>query len=300
MANGPECLPPVDALSRACARCATAGGQYRTGWGGHSEVTVQRAPGAPSDGAGADMVGKALRLLSLLSEHPHGAGVSQLAQAAGYPVSTTHRLLRSLQREGFVRSESDNRRYELGLRLFELGQRVSHSRGFAGVALSVMQRVTAETLEPTLMSVLDGHEQLYVHYVEGPHQVQITGEPGNRGPLHCTSMGKCLLAFQPAEACRTLVGELELPRFTPHTITRRDKLADEVARVRTLGHAFADEEYELGIRAVGVPVIGVDGVAIAALSTAAPAYRMTIDRLRAFVPLLQDAARELAAVLPPR
>jgi DNA-binding IclR family transcriptional regulator len=245
------------------------------------------------------MVGKALRLLSLLSEHPHGTSLSQLAQIAGYPVSTTHRLLKSLQREGFVRSD-DSRQYSLGLRLFELGQRVSHGRGFAGVALPVMQRVTAETREPTLMSVLDGHEQLYVHYVEGPQQVQITGEPGNRGPLHCTSMGKCLLAFQSPEGSRKLVGELELHRFAPNTITRRDTLAEEIARVRTTGYALSDEEHESGIRAVGVPVIGADGIAIAALSTAAPAYRMTVDRLRAFVPLLQDAARELAAVLPPR
>lgn len=263
-------------------------------------MTSEQAPAVAADKPGSDMVGKALRLLCLLSEHPHGAGLSQLAQAAGYPVSTTHRLLKSLQREGFAHSDDTSRRYSLGLRLFELGQRVSHGRGFAGVALPVMQRVTVETREPTLMSVLDGHEQLYVHYVEGSQQVQIIGEPGNRGPLHCTAMGKCLVAFQSAEGSRRLVAELELPRFTPNTITRNDAFAEEIARVRQLGYALSDEEHEFGIRAVGVPVIRADGVAIAALSTAAPAYRMTIERLCQFVPALQDAARELAAVLPPR
>ena len=245
------------------------------------------------------MVGKALHLLNLLSEHPHGTSLSRLAQSAGYPVSTTHRLLKSLQRDGFVRSD-DGRRYGLGLRLFELGQRVSHGLGFAGVALPVMQRVTAETREPTLMSVLDGHEQVYVHYVDGPQQVQITGEPGDRGPLHCTSMGKCLLAFQPPEAGARLVSQLDLTPFAPRTITSRAEFAKEIEQVRRLGYGVSDEEHEFGIRAVGVPVIGADGVAMAALSTAAPSYRMSIDRLRGLVPLLQDAARELAAVLPPR
>jgi len=113
-------------------------------------------------------------------------------------------------------------------------------------------------------------------------------------------MGKCLVAFQSPEDSRKLVSELELPSFTPNTITHQDAFAEEIARARQLGYAVADEEHEFGIRAVGVPVIGVDGITIAALSTAAPAYRMTMERLREFVPLLQDAARELAAVLPPR
>lgn len=245
-----------------------------------------------------DMVGKALRLLGLLGDHPHGAGLSELARAAGFPVSTTHRLLGSLQREGFVAADEESRRYSLGLRLFELGHRVSHARGFAGVALPVMHQVTLLTREPTLLAVLDHGRQLYVHYVEGPQQVQITGEPGRRGPLHCTAMGKCLVAFQDAERADRLVAELALPRLTAHTITDRRRFAEEITAVRQRGYAVADEEHEIGIRAVGVPVRGTDGVAIAALSTAAPAYRMRVDDLREFVPVLLDAARRLAALLP--
>ncbi|WP_158893961.1 IclR family transcriptional regulator [Amycolatopsis anabasis] len=246
----------------------------------------------------ADMVGKALRLLSLLGEYPDGVGLSELARSAGFPVSTTHRLLGSLQAEGFVRSDPDSKRYALGLRLFELGQQVSHARGFAGVALPVMQRLSDETGEPTLMAVLDGTDQVYVHAVQGRQQVQIRGEPGRRGPLHCTSMGKCLVAFA-AEADRArLVAELGLPALAPNTITGRTAFAEEIAAVRDRGFAIADEEHEAGIRAVGVPVCGPDGVALAALSTAAPAYRMTVARLEEFVPALRAAARELAAVLP--
>ena len=254
--------------------------------------------GGETEPEARDMVGKALGLLDLLAGHPDGAGVSQLARAAGYPVTTTHRLLASLQRAGYVRSEDG--RYALGLRLFELGQRVSHARGFSGVALPVMQRVTAATREPTLMSVLDGVHQLYVHYVEGPQQVQITGTPGHLGPVHCTSMGKCLVAFQPGDVRRRLVAEAELTPFTPHTISDRDAFAEEVERIRERGWALADEEHEEGIRAVGVPVLGPDGHAVAALSTAAPAYRTDLDTLRGFLPALRDAAAELAALLPAR
>ncbi|NIH87788.1 IclR family transcriptional regulator [Amycolatopsis granulosa] len=244
----------------------------------------------------ADMVGKALRVLSLLGEYPDGVGLSELARRAGYPVSTTHRLLSSLQEQGFARSDPASKRYALGLRLFELGQRVSHARGFAGVALPVLRALTDQTGEPTLMAVLDGHEQVYVHSVRGPRQIQIRGEPGQRGPLHCTSMGKCLVAFAPDRAA--LVESLELTALSPRTITTRAEFAREIASVRARGYAVADEEHEPGIRAVGVPVLAPDGTAIAAVSTAAPAYRVTMAELEAFVPALRAAARELAASLP--
>jgi IclR family acetate operon transcriptional repressor len=248
----------------------------------------------------ADMIGKSLRLLSLLGTYPDGVGISELARAAGYPVSTTHRLLGSLTAEGFVRADPKSKQYALGLRLFELGQQVSQARGFAGVALPVLEQVSAHTGEPTLMSVLDGHDQLYVHTVEGRQQVQIRSTPGRRGPLHCSSMGKCLVAFAPAEQRARLVAELALTPMGPRSITGRAQFAAEIDRVRERGFAVADEEHEPGIRAVGVPVCGPDGVALAALSTAAPAYRMTVAALEEFVPSLRAAARELAAVLPRR
>ncbi len=246
----------------------------------------------------SDAVGKALRLLCLLGDHPDGVGVSRLARAAGYPVSTTHRLLASLQRDGFVRSDGESRRYSLGLRLFELGQRVSQARGFSGVALPVMRAVTERTGEPTLMSVLDGPYQLYVHHVQGPQRLRVIGEPAKHGPLHCTSMGKCLIAFAPDDVREELVAGLELTPLGPNTITDRDRFREEIERVRAQGHAVSDEEHEVGIRAVGVPVIGPDGTALAALSTPAPASRMTVEQLTGFLPCLLDAAAKLAVLLP--
>jgi DNA-binding IclR family transcriptional regulator len=246
----------------------------------------------------SDAVGKALRLLCLLGEHPDGVGVSRLARDAGYPVSTTHRLLTSLQRDGFVRSDRESRRYSLGLRMFELGQRVSQARGFTGVALPVMQDVTARTGEPTLMSVLDGRHQLYVHHVQGPHRIRVIGEPAKHGPLHCTSMGKCLIAFASDEVRAELVDDIELTPLGPNTITDRARFREEIQRVREQGYAVSDEEHEAGVRAVGVPVVGPQGIALASLSTPAPAYRMTMEELTRFLPCLLDAAGQLAVLLP--
>ncbi|MBE9375279.1 IclR family transcriptional regulator [Saccharopolyspora sp. HNM0983] len=245
------------------------------------------------------MVARALHLLVLLGDEPRGATLSDLARRAGYPVSTTHRLLNSLAREQFAVLD-EQRRWGLGLRLFELGQRVLHARGFTEVVTPVLEAVSKRTGEPTLMSVLDGHDQLYVHYVEGVQQVQITGEPGRRGPLHCTSMGKCLVAFAPEQQREQLLAELELPACGPKTITDRAQFRAEIAQVRERGHALADEEHEPGILAVGVPVLNPGGTAVAALSSAAPSFRSSLDELRHCLPALHRAATELAVGLPRR
>jgi len=245
------------------------------------------------------MVGKALRLLVILGEAPRGLTLSELARRAGYPVSTTHRLLNSISREEFAVLDED-RRWNLGLRVFELGQRVLHARGFAETATPVLRRLTAETGESALLSVLDGHDQLYVHFVEGTQQVQITGEPGSRGPLHCTSMGKCLIAFAADELRESLLAELELPAFGPKAITDRAQFRAEVERVRRDGYAVADEEHEAGILALGVPVLGPSGTAVAAVSIAAPAFRSSLEAMREHLEPLRRAARELAIALPGR
>ncbi|WP_200304893.1 IclR family transcriptional regulator [Streptomyces adelaidensis] len=247
-----------------------------------------------------DVVGRVIRLLVLVGEHPHGITLSELARASGVPVSTAHRLVNSLCREGLVEFEPDGKRYKPGLGLFRLGQQAGQVYGFAGTALPVMQRVTRQTEEATLMSVLDGTRHLYVHYVDGPLPVGVRSDPGHHGPLHCTSMGKILMAFAADDVRADLLDRVELTPHGPNSITDRDVLRAEVARAAERGYATADEEHHPGLRAVAVPILRPDGSLFAALSTAAPAFRRTMDDLVAMVPVLRTAAAELGVRLPAR
>lgn len=242
------------------------------------------------------MVGKALDLLTRLGGHPHGVVASQLAREAGLPLSTAHRLLGALVRDGYATFDPASKRYSLGLRVFQLAQRVSRVHGFTGLARPILEEVSDATREATLMAVLDGDQQLYVFSIGGPQQVSVVGEPGRHGPLHCTSQGKVLIAFAPEEVREHLLATIPLDQQGPHTITDRDRFRAEIEKVRRLGYAVADEEHEAGIRAISVPVLD-DGEALAALSTAAPAYRTTVDQLRQHLPTLNEAARSLAAVM---
>jgi DNA-binding IclR family transcriptional regulator len=253
---------------------------------------------APREDSRTDMVGKALGLLVLLGDEPRGASAAELSRRAGLPFSTTYRLLGSLTRDGFVDYEPDGRRYRLGLRVFQLGQRVSNHHGFAGTALPVLRRVTEETGEATILSVRDGHHHLTVNKVDGPQMFRVTSDPGHLGALHTTSVGKALVAFADDATRVQLLEELELEPLTELSLTDRDAFRAEIELIRSRGYATMDEENELGMRAVAVPVFNSQGHAFASLATAAPVFRMSLEAMVALVPLLQEAAAELSARLP--
>lgn len=258
------------------------------------------APEAAESGTGSrtDMVGKALGLLVLLGDEPRGASAAELSRRAELPFSTTYRLLGSLTRDGFVDYEPDGRRYHLGLRVFQLGQRVSNHHGFAGTSLPILRRVTEETGEATILSVRDGNHHLTVNKVDGPQTFRVTSDPGHLGALHTTSVGKALVAFADDATRNRLLEELPLDPLTERSITDRVDFRAEIEQVRALGYATMDEENELGMRAVAVPVFNSQGHAFASLATAVPVFRMSMEALVALVPLLQAAAAELSARLP--
>ncbi|HET9127694.1 MAG TPA: IclR family transcriptional regulator [Propionibacteriaceae bacterium] len=247
-----------------------------------------------------DMVGKALHLLTVVGGATQGLTLSELARETGYPLSTTHRLIATLMRERFVDLDPTTRRYHVGLMVFALARKVAASRGFEDVALPVLRRLAVETRESTLMSVLDTDRQLYVAHVQGPLQLNVIGEPGTLGPLHCTSMGKVLIAFAPRAVRERLVESVELTPMAPNTVVDREAFAQDIADVRARGYALSDQEHEEGVRAIGVPVMGVDGTAMAAVSVAAPSVRRSIADLIDMLPHITQAARELAARLPAR
>jgi DNA-binding IclR family transcriptional regulator len=247
-----------------------------------------------------DMVGKALSLLVLLGDEPRGASAAEISRRAELPFSTTYRLLGSLARDGFVDYEPDGRRYHLGLRIFQLGQRVSNHHGFAGMAMPVLRRVTEQTGEATILSVRDGNHHLTVNKVDGPQIFRVTSDPGHLGSLSTTAVGKALVAFAEDAERERLLAELPLEALTDKSITDRQLFRDEIERTRRRGYAVMDEENEAGMRAVAVPLLNGQGHAFASLATAVPVFRLSLEALEAHVPLLQDAAAELAARLPQR
>lgn len=239
------------------------------------------------------MLEKGLSILETLGGHPNGVGVSQVAREVGLPVSTVHRLLATLVKRGFVSFDSESRRYYLGLRVFELSSRVSLVKGLSEVALPTMRKLARMTGESVFLAVREGTELVYIERVEGQSRIQISGTIGARGPLYCTSQGKSILAFMPETEREEILDRIHLERRAPNTITDSEKLRKELVRTRKRGWAVADEENEEEIRAVGVPLMNGRGRPIAAMSVATPVFRVSLQDLEKWAPLLSEAAREI-------
>ncbi|GGC83041.1 transcriptional regulator [Tersicoccus solisilvae] len=241
--------------------------------------------------------GKAFDVLTALCGRPRGATAAEIVGDVGYPFSTVYRLLGVLVTSGFAEFDPQHKRYRPGLRIYQLGQQVAHARGFTDVSGSVLQRLTAQTDESSLLAVLDGDRFLTVGKVDGP-QFRTTTDPGDRGFLHTSALGKALLAFAEPERRAALLDELELTPRTPHSITDRATLDRELEAIRDRGWAGQQEEHDVGMVAIGVPVRSLSGDVIAAVALAAPVFRADLDTLQRWLPQLRSAADELAATLP--
>jgi DNA-binding IclR family transcriptional regulator len=244
-----------------------------------------------------DMVSKALRLLVMVGERMPGVTLSELARSAKYPTSTTYRLLRALAADGFVRYDENTKRYSLGPALFVLSQQASSQMDFHEITTPVLERLAHGTGDAVLLSVLDGDREMQIQSTRGTRSFQFLGHPGLHAPLHCTALGKVLVAFSaPAERER-LLRRLPLFPVGPNAITDRRLFRKEIEKVRAQGWALADEEHEVGVRSIAMPVFGPEGVAIAAVSVVAPISRGPVSELQRHLPLLDEATRQLSVLL---
>jgi IclR family acetate operon transcriptional repressor len=152
--------------------------------------------------------------------------------------------------------------------------------------------------ETANLAMLDGDAVVYVAQVPSRHSMRMFTEVGRRVPVHCTGVGKVLLAQLPPAEVRALLARAGMPAQTPHTITDPDRLVRELERIRHQGYAVDDAEQELGVRCVAVAVPG--GPASTAISVSGPETRLTWAAVERIVPLLRDAAAALAGHLDAR
>jgi IclR family transcriptional regulator, acetate operon repressor len=241
------------------------------------------APTQPDRGGGVQSLDRAFALLEHMADAGGGVALSELAVRSGLPLPTIHRIVRTMVASGYVR-QLPSRRYALGPRLIGLGDAASRMLGeWARPQLTQLVDLAGETAN---LAILDGDAVVYVAQVPSRHSMRMFTEVGRRVPVHCTGVGKVLLAQRPPAEVRALLDRTGMPAQTPHTITDPDRLARELERVRHQGYAVA----------VAVP----GGPASTALSVSGPETRVTWAAVERIVPLLQQAAAALAGHLDAR
>lgn len=240
---------------------------------------------------GATVTSRALAILAAFDDRHRSLTLTQIAERAGLPRPTAHRLLAELTDWGALRRDADGA-YSIGRRLWDLGLLAPVQTGLRETAAPFLHDLYGATRATAHIAVRDGTSALYVDTVRGNASVPIASTIGSRLPLYCTGVGKVLLAHAPDEVRReVLTGPL--PRMTPHTITRPGVLARQLVSVVQDGYATTTEEMTLGASSVAVP-IRVGGETVAAIGLVVADLRRTRARL---VTALQVAAQGIARSL---
>lgn len=245
---------------------------------------------------GSQTLDRALNVLIAIAENgASGLSLAECTAILGYSKPTTHRILRTLARRGFVRVDEQNATYSLGLTTLRLGMDFLEQLDIRREALPLLRALAHESGETVHLGVLQGSEVVYIEKVESAHAVRMFSRVGHTMPTYSTGIGKAILAFLPEEELeRALPPRLE--RRTPTTITDRATLRRHLAEIRGQGYSTDDVENEEGIRCAGAPVFDHSGTVCAGISVAGPASRVTSERL----PELGQRARETAQEISTR
>jgi len=236
---------------------------------------------------------RALTLLDALATANREVGPAELSAMLHLHKSTIHRLLKVLEGHRFVRRNAHGK-YDLGLKLFELGN-VSVSRfSLPKRAEPFLKEVVSETGETAHICVLSNTQMLSIANAEAPWIVRAIG---HRGDLHSSASGKAFLAFLPRHAQDLIIPRLTMTKHTANTIATPSALRLELARIRRRGFSTNDEEVEIGVRSIAAPIFDYKARVIATLSIAGPVFRMTRARLPELARTVVSVASALSSEL---
>jgi DNA-binding IclR family transcriptional regulator len=230
-----------------------------------SPKDLLQKPGTPS----VPSVERTLAILESISEAKTGLTLPELSRRLRLPKSSTHCLLLTLERRGYLIRNERTRRYMLALKLFSLANVALSGIKLREQASSFLQALMQLCRMTVHMAILEHDEAVIIEKVEPPPGVRrIATWVGKRLDLHCSAVGKALIAYLPEEKLLSLVGEHRLARYNDNTLTSLRRLKQEIDETRRRGYAIEDEEGELGCRCVGAPVLVGPEEAMAAISVA--------------------------------
>lgn len=223
--------------------------------------------------------------------------ISQLSVKTGLSRAAVRRCLYTLTKLGFAGIE-DGSRYALRPRMLTLSNTYSASSSLSTAAQPILERMSAALHESFSVATLDGDDIVYIARSTVSRVMSDDLHIGSRLPAYCTSMGRVLLAYLPAEQLEQYLARVAFVAHTPRTVTSIEKLRLALRNVRRHGYALVDQEYEIGLRSLAVPVFSPTGRVVATLNLSGSAPRMPVFEMQTrFLPHLRNAATELGAFL---
>jgi IclR family pca regulon transcriptional regulator len=223
--------------------------------------------------------------------------ISQISVRTGLSRAAVRRCLYTLSKLGFAGAE-DGQRYSLRPKMLTLANTYTASSTLATAAQPILERMSAALGESFSVATLDGEDIVYIARTAVTRVMSVDLHIGSRLPAFCTSMGRVLLAYLPQDQLEQYLSRATFTQFTPRTMTSPDKLRLALRNVRRNGYALCDQELEIGLRSLAVPVYAPNGRVVATVNLSGSAPRMPMLEMQTrFLPHLRAAANELSVFL---
>lgn len=225
-------------------------------------------------------VQKACNILSLFNSDSTEMGTTELSKKLNLSKSSVHKILLTLEYEGFLVQNKTNDKYSLSTKFFEIACSYLNKMNFSELVKPLMEHLVDKFNETAHFAVLDDNEIVFVEKMTGNQPIQILSKKGKRCPIYCTSSGKIILANLTEEKAKEIVDNIEFKKFTNNTITSKEELLKEIDMIKDRGYSIDDEEFEVGIKCIGLPIKNISGNLIGSLSITGPKFRMTDEKIR--------------------
>ncbi|MBS1834271.1 MAG: IclR family transcriptional regulator [Acidobacteria bacterium] len=238
----------------------------------------------------ATAVERALAILDALDNSKRGMNISELSRRLNIPKSSAHVIVVTLERLGYVARKPESLNYHLGLKAYGLGRGMNKNLPVGEIALPGMRALVNQVHLAAHLAVPDGNQGVYIQKVDAPGLIKFDTYIGRRMDLHCTGVGKVILAWGPPEIAEHALSKQTYIRYTRNTITSSRAMRRELARARSCGYAVDDEEEEIGVRCIAVPVFQPNGQFAAALSITGTTTQIPLDAVEEFAQKLRNTA----------
>jgi IclR family acetate operon transcriptional repressor len=253
-----------------------------------------RSPAKPGAPAGhVQSLTRGLSILEALAKAEGGLTLTELAHRVQLPASTTHRLLATLERMGYVYQDGDLGSWCVGLQAFAVGTTFLANRDFVAQSHSYMRRLMEQAGETANLAILDGTEAVFVAQVQCHEMMRTLVRLGSRVPLHASGVGKAIFAALPDEQIDAILKVVGLPRITDNTIVAPETMWAALRVIRQRGYSFDDEEHARATRCVGAAIYDEHAEVLGAMSIAGPVSRLSDERVRQLGPVVAHTAEEL-------
>ncbi len=273
---------------------------------GDTEVTPEPAPrpltiaeqiDALTDPSFMTSLARGLAVVKAFSDQRRAMTIAQISHKTGIPRAAVRRCLYTLKQLGYADAEANN--FYLKPKILSLGYSYLSSTPLTIAAQPCLNQLSHTLNESCSLAVLEGDEVLYISRSQTSRVLAVALNAGSRLPAYCTSLGRVLLAGLSQAELDAYFARVKLVAYTERTVIAEGRLRDIIADVKMRGYAIVEEELEIGLRSIAVPVRGASGSTMAALNVGAQATR--VDRgyvEQTFLPALLNAASELAVLLP--